>query len=100
MVNRATNSHLTSNHLTIQTMHLEIITPDRKVFAGEVTSAQFPGSDGLFEVLNNHAPLISALKAGAIVVTSGSGREAFQIEGGVVEVLRNNVTVLAEGVAA
>ncbi|HEX8349710.1 MAG TPA: ATP synthase F1 subunit epsilon [Hymenobacter sp.] len=81
-------------------MHLEIITPDRKVFAGEVTAAQFPGSDGLFEVLNNHAPLISALKAGNIVVTSGGGRESFRIEGGVVEVLRNNVIVLAEGVAA
>ena len=42
-------------------MHLEIITPDRKVFEGEVTSAQFPGADGLFEVLNNDAPMIAAL---------------------------------------
>ena len=81
-------------------MHLEIITPDRKVFDGEVTSAQFPGSDGLFEVLNNHAPLISALKAGDVVLTSATGRTAFHIEGGVVEVLRNNVIVLAEGAGA
>ncbi|QJX47481.1 ATP synthase F1 subunit epsilon [Hymenobacter taeanensis] len=78
-------------------MHLEIITPDRKVFEGEVLSAQFPGTDGLFEVLNNHAPLISALKAGEVVVNGGAGRESFRIEGGVVEVLRNNVIVLAEG---
>jgi F-type H+-transporting ATPase subunit epsilon len=78
-------------------MHLEIITPDRKVFAGEVSSAQFPGTDGLFEVLNNHAPLISALKAGQVVVNGSAGRESFRIEGGVVEVLRNNVIVLAEG---
>jgi F-type H+-transporting ATPase subunit epsilon len=78
-------------------MHLEIITPDRKVFAGEVSSAQFPGTDGLFEVLNNHAPLISALKAGEVVVNGSAGRESFRIEGGVVEVLRNNVIVLAEG---
>ncbi|TGD83070.1 MULTISPECIES: ATP synthase F1 subunit epsilon [Hymenobacter] len=78
-------------------MHLEIITPDRKVFEGEVSSAQFPGTDGLFEVLNNHAPLISALKAGEVVVNGGAGRESFRIEGGVVEVLRNNVIVLAEG---
>lgn len=81
-------------------MHLEIITPDRKVFEGEVASAQFPGTDGLFEVLNNHAPLISALQAGEVVVTGAAGRAAFRIEGGVVEVLRNNVIVLAEGASA
>lgn len=81
-------------------MHLEIITPDRKVFDGEVSSAQFPGTDGLFEVLNNHAPLISALKAGDVVVNATGGRTAFRIEGGVVEVLRNNVIVLAEGASA
>lgn len=81
-------------------MHLEIITPDRKVFEGEVTSAQFPGIDGLFEVLNNHAPLISALKSGAVNITGTGGRESFNIEGGVVEVLRNNVIVLAESIKA
>ncbi|WP_019949575.1 F0F1 ATP synthase subunit epsilon [Hymenobacter aerophilus] len=79
-------------------MHLEIITPDRKVFEGEVNSARFPGADGFFEVLNDHAPLISALKAGEIVLNGGASR--FQVEGGVVEVLRNNVIVLAEGASA
>ena len=78
-------------------MHLEIITPDRKVFEGEVTAAQFPGADGSFEVLNNHAPLIATLKAGDVTLTGTSGREVIRIEGGVVEVLRNNVIVLAEG---
>ena len=81
-------------------MHLEIITPDRKVFEGEVTAAQFPGADGSFEVLNNHAPLIATLKAGDVTLTGTSGREVIRIEGGVVEVLRNNVIVLAEGVVA
>ena len=81
-------------------MHLEIITPDRKVFAGEVTSAQFPGAGGSFEVLNNHAPLIAALRAGEVVVSGAGGREVFVIEGGVVEVLRNQVVVLAEGASA
>ncbi|GAA3987317.1 ATP synthase F1 subunit epsilon [Hymenobacter antarcticus] len=80
-------------------MHLEIITPDRKVFEGEVTAAQFPGADGSFEVLNNHAPLIAALKGGDVTLTGASGREVIRIEGGVVEVLRNNVIVLAEGAA-
>ena len=81
-------------------MHLEIITPDRKVFEGEVTAAQFPGADGSFEVLNNHAPLIATLKAGDVTLTGASGREVIRIEGGVVEVLRNNVIVLAEGIVA
>lgn len=81
-------------------MHLEIITPDRKVFEGEVSSAQFPGIDGLFEVLNNHAPLISALKAGTVNISGVRGRESFNIDGGVVEVLRNNVIVLAESIRA
>ena len=79
-------------------MHLEIITPDRKVFEGEVSSARFPGADGLFEVLNNHAPMISALKEGDVVLNGGA--TTFHIEGGVVEVLRNNVIVLAEGASA
>jgi len=81
-------------------MHLEIITPDRKVFEGEVTSARLPGADGSFEVLNNHAPLIAALKAGDVTLTGAAGRDTFHIEGGVVEVLRNNVIVLAEGASA
>ena len=42
-------------------MHLEIITPESKIFSGEAEAVQFPGIDGLFQVLNNHAPIISAL---------------------------------------
>lgn len=81
-------------------MRLEIITPDRKVFEGEVSSAVFPGIAGQFEVLNNHAPLISALQTGELRITSAAGRETFRVSGGVVEVLRNNVTVLAESILA
>jgi F-type H+-transporting ATPase subunit epsilon len=62
-------------------MHLEIITPDRKVYEGEATSVRFPGTDGLFEVLNNHAPLIAALKAGDVTVT-GAGGGTFRISCG------------------
>ena len=80
-------------------MQLEIITPDRKVFAGEASSVRFPGTDGQFEVLDNHAPLIAALAAGDVVVT-GAGGGTFRIGGGTVEVLRNKVTVLAESAAA
>ena len=80
-------------------MHLEIITPDRKVFEGEVAAARFPGADGSFEVLNNHAPLISALQAGEVVL-NGGGAGTFRISGGIVEVLRNKVVVLAESASA
>jgi F-type H+-transporting ATPase subunit epsilon len=79
-------------------MHLEIITPDKKVFEGEVAVITFPGSDGSFQVLNNHAPLVSLLKDG-VVEYKTSEREVTQvaITGGVVEVLKNKVIVLADG---
>ncbi len=79
-------------------MYLEIVTPDRKVFEGEVVSAQFPGSDGLFEILNNHAPFISALGKGDIRLKNSKEEKRITIDGGVVEVLKNKVTVLAEAV--
>ncbi len=82
-------------------MYLEIITPDKKVFEGSVTSAQFPGINGGFEVLSNHAPLISALAMGTLRVLPSTGAELFfQIDGGVVEVLDNKIIVLAEAVSA
>ena len=78
-------------------MHLEIITPDKKLFEDEVKSVILPGIDGSFGILNQHAPLISALKKGVVKVTdNASARHNFQINGGVVEVLHNRVVVLAE----
>ena len=81
-------------------MYLEIITPDKKVFEGEVTSAQFPGTNGSFEVLRDHAPLISTLERGPVKVTQGTAVQYFTIDGGVVEVLKNHIIVLAEAVVA
>lgn len=79
-------------------MQLEIITPDKKVFEGEVAVVTFPGSDGSFQVLNNHAPLVSLLKDG-VVEYKTEAKEVSQvaITGGVVEVLQNKVIVLADG---
>lgn len=78
-------------------MYLEIITPDNTIYTGEVNLIQFPGYDGSFEVLNNHAPLISVLKAGKIKVKDNNDKlQYFEINGGVVEVLKNTVLVLAE----
>lgn len=79
-------------------MYLEIITPDKKIFEGEVNSASFPGADGSFQVLNNHAPLISLLKNGVVEYKSKESTQQLNITGGVVEVLTNKVIVLADGV--
>jgi F-type H+-transporting ATPase subunit epsilon len=79
-------------------MHLEIITPDKKVFEGEVAIVTFPGSDGSFQVLNNHAPLVSLLKEGVVEYkTAEKETSQVNITGGVVEVLKNKVIVLADG---
>jgi F-type H+-transporting ATPase subunit epsilon len=79
-------------------MKLEILTPDRVVFTGEnITLVQLPGIDGSFEIMNDHAPLISVLKKGDIkVLTKDGSPQLFSINGGVIEVLNNNIQVLAE----
>lgn len=78
-------------------MQLEIFTPDKTIFQGEVISATFPGSDGSFQVLNNHAAMVSALGTGTLKYKDKEEVETqLQIEGGVVEVLSNKVIVLAE----
>lgn len=78
-------------------MKLEIITPDKKLFEGQVKSAVFPGSEGSFGLLNNHAPMIATLKKGTIeLVEENNSKQNFKVNGGVVEVFNNNVVVLAE----
>jgi F-type H+-transporting ATPase subunit epsilon len=78
-------------------MHLEIITPEKKVYSGEVEAIKLPGAEGSFGILKNHAPLIATLKQGTVKVTEASKKvENFVINGGVVEVLHNKVTILAE----
>lgn len=79
-------------------MLLEIITPDRKIFEGEVTSVMVPGTNGTFQMLNNHAAIISTLVNGPVKVRTGVGEEVFDVKGGVVEMLANKVIILAESV--
>ena len=80
-------------------MNLEILTPERKLFSGDVYGVQLPGTTGLFEVLEKHAPLVSALKAGRLKVLRDKNNHVtyFDIQSGFVEVIHNNVTVLVEG---
>lgn len=80
-------------------MHLEILTPEKKIFEGDVTIATFPGADGSFQVMDNHAPLISLLKEGVVEYKSKEGANSLSVTGGVVEVLKNKVIVLADGLA-
>lgn len=89
-------------------MNLEILTPERKIYSGEVYGVQMPGISGSFEVLEKHAPLVGALKAGRLKVLkdkpTGSGGQNhfsyFDIQSGFVEVLNNKVTVMVEGAVA
>ena len=96
-------------------MHLEIITPESKIFYGEVSAVQFPGLDGSFQVLTGHAPIISGLSSGRVKIDLTSPFEItektsdlvkqdsqnakiirVEISGGVVEFLNNKIIVLAE----
>lgn len=78
-------------------MYLEIITPEKKVFEGEVKLIQLPGSKGAFEILNNHAPIISTLEKGRIKIQDLNGKEHFfDVDGGVIENKSNKIIVLVE----
>ena len=79
-------------------MTLEILTPEKKLYSGEVYGVQMPGISGSFEVLDRHAPLVSALKPGRLkILKDKTHTESFDIQGGFTEVLNNKVTVLVEG---
>ena len=90
-------------------MNLEILTPEKKLYSGEVYGVQMPGITGSFEVLEKHAPIISGLKPGRLKIlkdktalsSGGQNHLAFfDIQAGFVEVLNNRVTVLVEGAIA
>jgi F-type H+-transporting ATPase subunit epsilon len=79
-------------------MILEILTPDKKIFSGDVYGVQLPGIAGMFEVLEKHAPLVSALKAGKLkILKDKNATSLYTIQSGFIEVLNNKVTVLVEG---
>lgn len=77
-------------------MFLEILTPDKKIFEGEIDAVRFPGKKGLFEVLNDHAPIISDLEEGKIRIKTSNDEQIINIDGGVMEVLNNKIVVLIE----
>jgi F-type H+-transporting ATPase subunit epsilon len=80
-------------------MYIEIITPDKKLYAGEIKRVKLPGTMGSFEILNNHAPIISTLEKGEVKVTDMTDKiTLLNIDGGLVETKDNKIIVLAESV--
>lgn len=79
-------------------MQLDILTPEKKIFSGQAQSVSLPGVQGRFQVLDHHAPILSALQKGELRIMSDSQESKWDITGGVVEVLKNKVTVLVEAV--
>ena len=78
-------------------MFLEIVTPDEKIYTGEIEAVKVPGSKGEFEVLENHAAIVSTLTNGTVRVTEkGNNKQFYTISSGVIEVLKNKVVILAE----
>ncbi len=80
-------------------MKIEIITPDQKIFEGDIKSVRVPGQKGSFQVLKDHAPIVSTLDNGPVFIVDQSGKETkFEINGGVIEVKMNRIILLAESV--
>ena len=78
-------------------LHLEVITPQKAAYEGEVKSLTVPGSLGAFQILYNHAPILSSLKIGKVkIVELDNSEHEFAIGGGTVEVSNNNILLLAE----
>lgn len=75
---------------------LEIVTPARMVYDGEVSSLRAPGVEGDFEVLVGHIPFLTTLRIGMMTIREGGERVVYAVSGGFVEVLRHRVTVIAE----
>ena len=80
-------------------MRIEIVTPDIRIFDGEVKSVRVPGRKGSFQILNDHAPIVSTLEAGSVIMADPDGKEIkYEITGGVIEVKANKIILLADSV--
>ena len=80
-------------------MRIEIVTPDKKIFEGDIKSVRVPGKKGSFQVLKDHAPIVSTLENGPVILVDPDGKEiVFEIDGGVIEVKANKIILLADSV--
>lgn len=79
-------------------MFLEILTPEKKLFSGDIKLIKVPGSDGSFELMDKHAPIISSLTKGSIKLVNREDQpQFFEVTGGVLEMKDNRVIILVEG---
>lgn len=79
-------------------MNVVVLTPEQEAYNGAAKSIKVPGTSGEFEILNNHAPIVSSLEHGDVRILTEDGKKiVFTINSGFVEVLKNNVSVLAQG---
>ena len=107
--------HFEELRINKEKMYLEIVTPEKKILQAEISAVQLPGTDGLFQLLKNHAPIVATLKKGIVKAnlkdstqtldnlsgdinldTSDDKNVKIEIKGGVVEMMNNNVIVLAD----
>jgi F-type H+-transporting ATPase subunit epsilon len=80
-------------------MKIEIITPDKRIFEGDIKSVRVPGKKGSFQVLKDHAPIISTLERGKVILVDHEANETiFEIDGGLIEVKANKIILLADSV--
>lgn len=77
-------------------LKLKIISPEKIVYNGEAESVLVPGTLGSFEILNDHAPIISSLEHGKLEYTTSAGKQELMVDGGFVEVQKNVVSVCVE----
>jgi F-type H+-transporting ATPase subunit epsilon len=81
-------------------MRIEIVTPDKKIFEGDIKSVRVPGRKGSFQVLKDHAPIVSTLESGSVIMVNQEGIEtSYEISGGVIEVKANKIILLADSVS-
>jgi F-type H+-transporting ATPase subunit epsilon len=81
-------------------MYISVLTPDRTIYQGDITSVKVPGTSGEFEILENHAPIVSSLEAGPVRLIKEEGEQMkFHIEKGFIEVLNNKISLLVQGVS-
>lgn len=80
-------------------MNLVMLTPEKEIFQGEIKSVKVPGTNGSFEILNNHAPIVAALAKGEVrIIDNGGEKKCYNIQQGFIEVIKNEVSLLVTGV--
>ena len=80
-------------------MHVQIITPDREVYSDEVDLLVAPGSEGQLGILPNHSPLMTSLQPGVVKIRKNGDEFKWTVTGGFLEVLANEVMILAEDIS-